>query len=76
LLRETPKLLVIHTSYLPQVYAWIGFAVAVVWIYSIAHEIVNLLQVSILTTHPLHLVFKFTMLSLPCTIVEWQLHSG
>ena len=29
-----------------QVYAWVGFAVAVVWIYSIANEIVNLLQVS------------------------------
>jgi len=27
------------------VYAWIGFAAAVVWIYSIANEIVNLLQV-------------------------------
>ena len=28
-----------------QVFAWVGFAVAVVWIYSIANEIVNLLQV-------------------------------
>ena len=36
--------LVVH---LPQVFAWLGFAVAVIWIYSIANEIVNLLQVSI-----------------------------
>ena len=28
-----------------QIFAWVGFAVAVVWIYSIANEIVNLLQV-------------------------------
>ncbi len=28
------------------VFAWIGFAVSVAWIYSIANEIVNLLQVS------------------------------
>lgn len=27
------------------VFAWIGFAVSVAWIYSIANEIVNLLQV-------------------------------
>lgn len=28
-----------------QVFAWVGFAVAVIWIYSIANEIVSLLQV-------------------------------
>ena len=28
-----------------QVFAWLGFAIAVVWIYVIANEIVNLLQV-------------------------------
>ncbi len=27
------------------VFAWVGFAVSVAWIYSIANEIVNLLQV-------------------------------
>lgn len=31
-------------------FAWLGFVVAVIWIYSIANEIVNLLQVSHLTT--------------------------
>ena len=35
----------------PQVFAWLGFVVAVVWIYSIANEIVNLLQVSIGISH-------------------------
>ena len=29
------------------VFAWIGFAVSVAWIYSIANEIVNLLQVQL-----------------------------
>lgn len=28
-----------------QVFAWLGFGVAVAWIYSIANEIVNVLQV-------------------------------
>ena len=32
-----------------QVFAWLGFGVAVVWIYSIANEIVNVLQVGLLT---------------------------
>lgn len=35
-----------------QIFAWVGFAVAVVWIYSIANEIVNLLQVCV-GLHPL-----------------------
>ena len=29
-----------------QLFAWLGFAVAIVWIYSLANEIVNMLQVS------------------------------
>ena len=32
-------------AYILQVYAWAGFVLSVIWIYAIANEIVNLLQV-------------------------------
>lgn len=33
-----------------QVFAWIAFCVSVVWIYSLANEVVNLLQVQVYST--------------------------
>lgn len=40
---SSTALVLLHNSL--QVFAWLGFAIAVVWIYVIANEIVNLLQV-------------------------------
>ena len=41
----TPSHVYVFISFFLQAFAWLGFAIAVVWIYIIANEIVNLLQV-------------------------------
>ena len=35
----------LHICYILQAFAYLGFLIAVIWIYSIANEIVNILQV-------------------------------
>ena len=48
-----------------QVFAWLGFAIAIVWIYAIANEIVNLLQVLYVTSSCIH-SFDCGMLPFVC----------
>ena len=47
-----------HLLCVTQAFAWMGFAIGVVWIYVIANEIVNLLQVSIASPLPSAIQFN------------------